>query len=107
MEKKEHIENYILNKWIVIPCRHREKIPLMKEWQKKRSNTKEEIQLWKKEYENYNIGVLTGSPSEIVMIDVDGEEGKKYLDEISNGDLPKTATFKTPGNGIRYVYKIP
>ena len=107
MEKKEHIENYILNQWIVIPCRHREKIPLMKEWQKKRSNTKEEIQLWNKEYENYNIGVLTGSPSEIVMIDVDGEEGKKYLDEISNGDLPKTATFKTPGNGIRYVYKIP
>ena len=39
MNKKEHIENYILNQWIVIPCRHREKIPLIKS-----GNRKEVIQ---------------------------------------------------------------
>ena len=107
MKRKKYIESYMSHSWIMIPCMNKKKNPLIKEWQKKNGNSKEEIQYWDNHYKDYNIGVLTGLPSGIVMIDQDGELGEKCLRKISKGDLPKTATFKTPGNGMRYVYRIP
>ena len=97
MNRQLHFDNYISNGWICFPCIARSKVPMVKEWQKRRETYIEEFLNLEKARKDYNIGVLAGSASGIVMIDVDGELGKLKLSEISKGDMPRTATFKTPG----------
>lgn len=54
-----------------------------------------------------NVGLVLGSVSGIVGIDIDGETAISRLKELSKGDLPTTWSFKTPGGGRRYLYKLP
>ena len=52
-----------------------------------------------------NVGIVLGSVSGLVGVDVDGEEGERILGELSGGDLPRTLTFTT-GRGRRLLYAI-
>ncbi|MFC2170282.1 AAA family ATPase [Acidobacteriota bacterium] len=89
-------------------------IPVMKDkkpyiaWEpyQKKKATKEEIKGWWKHWPNANIGIVTGKISELVVIDVDTEEGNSELNKI----LPDTflpPMVKTPRGGkhfyCRYV----
>lgn len=89
----------------VIPCRG--KRPLIAEWQKRGVPSQQELDEWCEEFHNPNIGLVLGQASGFVGIDVDGQAGMDRLEEISNGDLPNTWTFKTPGGGMRLLYRIP
>lgn len=102
----ELAENLIIKyKLPVIPLNG--KIPCIKEWQKKNETILEELNKWKKYKYHLNIGLPLGKASGIVAIDVDGEEGKDILKMLSNGIVPDTVTYTTPGGGIRYLYKVP
>ena len=56
-----------------------------------------------------NMGVLTGEVSGIVALDIDGELGKRNLEELKSelGELPETVTVYTGGGGVHYYFGIP
>ena len=104
---KKYIEKYIESRFTLIPCEPKGKKPIESGWQKGKNTTMEDYYRWNRSYPNMNIGMVTGKASNLIAIDIDGEEGMKHLEKISNGDLPKTAKFTTPGGGIRLIYKYP
>ncbi|MEK5161211.1 bifunctional DNA primase/polymerase [Paenibacillus urinalis] len=88
-------------------CDRPGKRPLIKNWQHCKAPNEERIKEWIDTWSCFNIGLLLGSPSGLVGIDVDGEGGKRLLRHLSGGDLPTTWMFQTPNNGMRYLYRIP
>lgn len=88
-------------------CQNPGKCPLIKDWQRAKAPTDEMIAGWIRKWPYFNIGLLLGSVSGLVGIDVDGEGGKAILNKWSNGDLPPTLMYSTPNQGIRYLYRIP
>ncbi|BBQ04318.1 DNA replication protein [Enterococcus phage vB_EfaS-DELF1] len=69
------------------------------------------IQKWIKE--GGNTGVLTGTKSGIIVIDLDrhgdsdGVDSLKNLLEAYDIELPITKVVKTPNNGYHYYFKLP
>lgn len=68
------------------------------------------IQSWVRE--GGNVGLLTGSASGIVVIDIDNHNGvdglgnlKDFLDTYDI-ELPKTKVVKTPSGGLHYYFKL-
>ncbi|MGG3887332.1 bifunctional DNA primase/polymerase [Brevibacillus panacihumi] len=105
---------YKIHKWLkqyakrgleVIPCNG--KAPCIKDWKNNGKPTREEVEHWITKYPDLNIGLVLGSVSKIVGIDIDGKEAWSRLQEVSKEDLPETWAFKTPGGGKRLLYKIP
>ncbi len=89
----------------VIPCKGKQ--PQIAGWQKRGVPTKEELDDWKRKYPKSNVGLVLGQASGLVGVDADGQEGIARLKEVSKGDLPDTWSFKTPGGGVRLLYRIP
>lgn len=68
------------------------------------------IQSWVRE--GGNVGTLTGSASDIAVIDIDNHNGvdglgnlKEFLDTYDI-TLPKTQVIKTPSGGLHYYFKL-
>ncbi|MFD1735003.1 phage/plasmid primase, P4 family [Bacillus salitolerans] len=89
----------------VFPCKG--KVPLIRNWTNRDKPTDDEINDWIDKYDEINIGMTLGTPSQIVGIDQDGERGLEILNELSQGDIPTTWQFSTPSGGMRYLYRIP
>jgi hypothetical protein len=66
-----------------------------------------EIRSWWAKLPNSNVGIVLGPVSGLVRVDVDGEEGEKFLQEVSKGDLPDTWEMISGGGGRGLFYKIP
>src|SRR5262249_37547262 len=55
-----------------------------------------------------NVGIAMGPVSELLGLDIDGQEGKELLAEWANGqEIPPTLEFSTPGGGCRLLFKWP
>ena len=60
-----------------------------------------------------NIGLLTGSVSGIIVVDLDRHGDSDGVDSLNNLleaydiELPKTTVVKTPNNGYHYYFKLP
>jgi len=93
--------------WNVIPLRPRDKKPLLPSWRKFQTKkvTENLIRGWWAKTPDANIGILTGAVSGIVVLDVDGEEGRKSLQQVAGG-LPPTACSNT-GKGNHYIFRHP
>ncbi len=87
-------------------CSSHGKVPVILGWQTRTTTKKEEVTKWFASHPHRNIGLPTGNASKLVGIDVDGELGEKYLQELSKGDLPETWEFTT-GKGRRLLYALP
>jgi putative DNA primase/helicase len=61
------------------------------------SKDPKQIALWWEKWPDANLGILTGQESALVVLDVDGAEGKASLQALSaaQGALPKTLCVKT------------
>jgi hypothetical protein len=75
-----------------------------KQWQTRLPTLDEVVAQWEL-VPPANVGIVLGSVSGLVGVDVDGEEGEHILKEVSYGDLPTTLTFTT-GRGRRLLYAI-
>lgn len=55
-----------------------------------------------------NLGVVTGEPSGIWVLDVDGPVGQDALRRLiaDNGELPKTRLHKTGSGGFHFIFKL-
>jgi bifunctional DNA-binding transcriptional regulator/antitoxin component of YhaV-PrlF toxin-antitoxin module len=81
-------------------------------WNHRTQTTLRDLQDWQGKYDGFcNLGLVLGIKSGgILAIDVDGEEGRVILKNLSRGDLPPTVAYSTPGGdgkGERYLYRYP
>lgn len=91
--------------WSVIPIRVKDKKPAIKweQYQKERA-TEEQIRSWWKKWPKANVGIVAGAISGIIVLDVDGDEGRQSLE---GKDLPPTTCAITGGGGAHYIFKHP
>lgn len=89
------------------------KLPKLQGWQKLASNHAARVKnFWTKSrggYPDANIGVATGPGSNLFVLDIDGEEGKRALAALVEqyGDLPPTVTVITQSGGNHYWFAWP
>jgi len=87
----------------VIPLKPKLKEPLIPwiEFQKRRA-TEQEIKSWFQKWPDANIGIITGAISQVVVVDLDGEEG---LAQAPSLGLTSTIVSVT-GNGKHLWFKL-
>jgi len=88
----------------VIPLKPKSKEPLI-DWKnfQSRKTIPEEARNWWTQWPNANIGIVTGSISGILVMDVDGAEGIETLRQLA---VPSTWIAQT-GKGYHYYFKHP
>lgn len=86
------------------------KHPRTKHGLKDASCDPEKIEDWWREWPTANVGILTGKPSGIVVLDIDprhgGDESLVGLIQ-EHGDLPITVEAATGGGGRHFIFKHP
>jgi hypothetical protein len=65
--------------------------------------TREQVTQWFKKFPESRIGIITGPVSNLLVLDVDGEEG---ITQVKNKEIPLTWTVKTP-RGYHYYFNFP
>lgn len=86
----------------VFPLPRGSKRPIIK-WSQYQSTlpTEEDIRLW--DSGDYNIGIVCGAISDLLVVDVDSAEGQDFIDAL---DLPDTPTVQT-AKGRHYYFRNP
>lgn len=86
------------------PCSSPGKRPLI-HWHTytQRLPTKQELRVYWNRWPNANIGIVMGSVSRIIGLDIDGHEAETLLQEVLQGPIVTPATFLTPGGGRRII----
>ncbi len=79
---------------------------LWKEYQSRLPADKELDKKWR-DNPLLNVGIALGPVSGLVRVDVDGEEGERFLLEVSGGDIPDTLEMTSGGDGRGLLYAIP
>lgn len=79
------------------------KHPVVNDWSKRDVMTADEARAYWTTHPDANIGIRTGGPLRLVVLDADGPEGIAALETL---DLPPTAVHQT-GNGRHYLYTLP
>ena len=103
----DYAKYYLSKDLSVIPIKPNDKKPCIK-WEEfqKRKSTPEEIKSWWTRWPNAMIGIVTGSISGIVVVDIDEaigfEEIQKYIP-----DSLLIPTTQTPSGGKHYYFKSP
>ena len=91
-------------------CKAKGKHPRFKwtEQQKKPYTVDELKKIWEK-YPNANVGIVTGPVSNILVLDIDGEDGIKSLESVGLPieDLPISPSVNTGGGGMHIYYRYP
>jgi hypothetical protein len=102
---KSDIEYYSNNDLSIIPLNYKTKEPstCWSEFQH-RTASAEECERWFSTDTDRNVGIVTGAISNIVVLDVDGEQGERSL--LSLGVMPATPTVRT-GRGRHLYFRHP
>jgi hypothetical protein len=123
--------DYAARGWLVVPlhnpkqgvcsCRKKNcsspgKHPRTEHGLKDGSKDPKQIALWWEKWPDANLGILTGQESGLLVLDVDGEDGKAALRALmaEHGSLPKTLCAKTgrkgadgKRKGCHYYFRVP
>lgn len=97
----------------IFPLQSRGKKPIMSGGFKIATDDKAQILNWAEQHPNANIGMPTGNPTQLVVIDVDEGEGKSgmasldQLEEEIGLSLRDTFTVSTGGGGLHLYFKQP
>ena len=90
-------------------CQSPGKRPLISKWTEINSVSMEQFNIWSEQFPTANWGLVLGQTLSynLVGIDIDGEEGEKYWNELTK-DKPVPATVEfTTGAGRRLLYQLP
>jgi hypothetical protein len=96
----EQALDYLHRGYSIIPLSGKKAIIKWEEYQH-RLPTEPEITSWFKDGKS-NIGIITGKVSGILVLDVDGEEGQKFIQQV---DLPLTSCVKTGLGGNHFYFR--
>jgi len=72
------------------------------EYQKRRA-TEQELTAWFKDGKN-NVGIVCGKVSNLIVLDVDGEEGQRFINTV---EIPLTPCVKTRENRNHFYFQYP
>lgn len=99
---------YAAHGWAVFPCRPRGKMPITAHGVKDATTDPDKIEAWWTDTPDANIGIATGAPSGIWVVDIDGEAGLQSLRRLATigHELPMTVSSGT-GHGTHLFYAIP
>ncbi|MDX2055676.1 MAG: VapE family protein [Polyangiaceae bacterium] len=102
--------DYANRGWYVLPCKARDKTPATAHGFKDATIDRDQLVAHWRRVPSANVGIATGRPSGIVVLDVDPRNGgHNSLKEIirTHGALPETATVETGGGGQHYYFALP
>lgn len=94
--------------WPVLPVSGKE--PPLPAWPTEATTDLERIARWAERWLSLNIGVVTGSRSGLVVLDVDVDRGgEASLEQLQQqaGSLPATLTSRTGGGGLHLFFQHP
>jgi len=97
---------YAARGWPVFPCKPREKVPATGHGCKDATTDHEQVDAWWTATPDANIGIATGEPSGLWVLDVDGDEGLDALCDLGHG-IPGTLTAATPSGGLHLLFADP
>jgi hypothetical protein len=87
------------------------KVPLIKGWQNCATSNLEQLAAWSVEFPGCNWGMATGSPSGVVVIDIDGAMGRESQTALEQEDnmFPPTLVVETgrADGGVHLYYLQP
>lgn len=86
-------------------CTSAGKHPRVNGWQREASKDEGQIREWWSKWPKSNVGIVTGSISNLFVLDVDGKKGADSLNELIDkyGPLPDTPMAIT-GSGGRHIF---
>jgi len=92
----------------ILNCQSPGRQPLI-EWQmyQKRRPSEREVRLLFARYPGCNVGIVLGTVSRLVGVDIDGPEGEAFFTELAGSLVPVTFEFHTPGGGRRLLFEQP
>jgi hypothetical protein len=95
--------------WWVFPCRPDGKAPATREGLLNATNDPNVCRIYWSRHPDANIAVRTGAESQVVVLDVDGDEGTATLRQFESeyGVLPQTASIVTPRGGTHFYFQHP
>jgi hypothetical protein len=107
----EEALQYASYHWSVIPMRSHDKRPMIK-WQRYQQQlaNEDEIKGWFQHWPTANVGIVTGTISGLVVLDIDPRHGgdtSLAQWETEHGPLPQTITAKTGGGGRHMYFRHP
>jgi Bifunctional DNA primase/polymerase, N-terminal/Primase C terminal 1 (PriCT-1) len=107
MELIDAALRYADHGWPVFPCWGKE--PATAHGLKDASTGVRQIMRWWGRWPQANIAIRTGRDSGLLVLDVDGEQGVESLRalERQHGELPRTASAKTPRGGSHFYFRHP
>lgn len=85
--------------WALFPCKPGTKVPATQHGCKDASHDPDQPWLGKA----FNVGVATGQPSGIWVLDVDSDQGLEFV--IDQGGWPDTLCQQTPSGGYHFVFQ--
>lgn len=103
----EHALFYADHGWKVFPLKEKDKVPTVK-WADVATTDKDTITSWWNANPAANVGIMTGSKSGLLVLDIDaGHGGETTLAELQSkyGELPQTPVCKTGGGGRHFFFK--
>jgi hypothetical protein len=95
---------YAARGWPVFPCKPGEKVPATRNGVKDATCDRDQIVRWWET--EWNIGLATGEPSGLWVVDIDGDEGLDNFIDLGAG-IPGTLTAYTPSGGFHLVFADP
>lgn len=103
--------DYLRRGWSVIPLRPRDKRPLVK-WEAfgRAQASEADVRQWFDRRPDANLGIVTGTVSRLLVLDVDlGHGGEQSMAELErdHGPLPPTVTAETGGGGRHLYFEHP
>lgn len=89
-------------------CPSAAKHPRIGAWPKAATTNGDTVEQWKRRWPDANIGIVTGSSSGLLVVDVDGEAGAQSMRHLEkeSGPIPPTVTAMT-GRGHHYYFAFP
>ncbi len=102
---REAAVRYLKYGWTPMPV-WKNKVPCV-EWRELQriGVDREQIEIWAEQYPDAQIGIVTGTISNLVVVDIDGEEGMKTFKELDDGT--PTVYSKTGSGGRHYFFAMP
>ena len=89
----------------VIPLREKGKISIIpwKKYQIEKIDLRD-VDRWWSQWPNANIGIVTGSINRLLVLDIDGEEGRQSL-KIASKDMPMNTAIARSSRGKHYYFR--
>jgi len=98
---------YAQRGWPMFPVKPGEKIPAIKDWPNSATTDPEQIRTWWGNEPKANIGIVTGSRSGLVVVDIDKKNGGSLDHFLKEYNPVETPRVQTPSGGWHLFYELP